>query len=1015
MGHYESDGIGGWPFSDTCSTPGNDCVEGFGTSDNSAVNHRIYEFRIPLAMIGKVPGDTVGFAGISNAPPFGWPGIDDFDSGLWDTWPFTFPTPPTLDFYGDLVLSTGTDPLPTVEVWEPGGKIGQIYVQGDVINVTWNATDDSPRPLNPINITYGSGATWNPVVNNEVNDGNYSWNTTTASCPGTYWMNLSVFDSVGQTVFDESNYSFDLFCPGDSPPIIAVHEPGSTSDQTYTQKDLIDVTWRAIDDIVFLGNPINITYGNLSIGWTNISVNESNDGIYVWNTSGVICPGIYWMNMSVYDVSGQTTFDESNYSFNIDCIVDNPPAVDVWEPGGTSGQTYTQGDIIDITWNANDDNPLPPNPINITYGSGIVWAPLANDEANDGSHSWNTSTVPCPGIYWINASVYDTIGQTAYNYSNFSFDLFCPGDSPPVMSTYDPGSAPGQTYIQGDIINVTWYANDDNPLPMNPINITYGAGAVWTNVSMDEMNNGTYSWNTSGVACPITYWINISVHDQVGQTTFDKSNYSFDLLCPGTPPTIELWEPGGIIFQEYVQGDTVDTIWTASDDSSWPNGGNVVNISFGSGAVWTTIDNFEQEDGSYSWDTSGVPCSQTYYINISVYDSNGQTAFDLSNYSFNITCPVMSNGTIAGSVIDENDDPLEGAAVMLYDSSQTLMNTSTTDASGDFTFDVAPGIGYSLKATKTDYKEGTFDDVDITPSNTTNVEIMLEADATVHGKVIDENGNPIVDATVKLLDDSGNMVVATLTNSNGEYTLSGIIYGDYTIEASASGFVSSSSVATVDKDNLDVPVPDITLTAESQPPDDGLGSWWIILVILAIIIILIVVLLVWMRRKKPEAKLPPQPPKAAAPAACTKCGEKIMKGFRVCPICGTPTKPTACSKCGGELLEGFIVCPVCGNPVEPAAAPETPPQPRKTEPIRPPTPLPKAPEKPSPPPKAAPPAVTLTACSKCGAELFKGYTVCPVCGTPIKFNVCSKCGAELFKGFKVCPICGTPTEPASAP
>ena len=114
-------------------------------------------------------------------------------------------------------------------------------------------------------------------------------------------------------------------------------------------------------------------------------------------------------------------------------------------------------------------------------------------------------------------------------------------------------------------------------------------------------------------------------------------------------------------------------------------------------------------------------------------------------------------------------------------------------------------------------------------------------------------------------------------------------------------------------------------------------------------------------------------------------------------------------------MEGFIVCPVCGNPVEPAAAPETPPQPRKTEPIRPPTPLPKAPEKPSPPPKAAPPAVTLTACSKCGAELFKGYTVCPVCGTPIKFNVCSKCGAELFKGFKVCPICGTPTEPASAP
>jgi hypothetical protein len=100
---------------------------------------------------------------------------------------------------------------------------------------------------------------------------------------------------------------------------------------------------------------------------------------------------------------------------------DSKPLVEAWEPGGSSPQTYYQGDLIMVTWSATDDNQLPPNPINITYGAAPIWNIISTGESNDGSYLWDTSLVPCPGTYWMNISVYDSIGQTTFDESNFSF------------------------------------------------------------------------------------------------------------------------------------------------------------------------------------------------------------------------------------------------------------------------------------------------------------------------------------------------------------------------------------------------------------------------------------------------------------------------------------------------------------------------------------------------------------------------------------------------------------------
>jgi hypothetical protein len=129
--------------------------------------------------------------------------------------------------------------------------------------------------------------------------------------------------------------------------------------------------------------------------------------------------------------------------------IDAPPEVEVWEPGGIQGQVHVQGDLVDITWLAFDDFTLPPNPINISFGSpSDGWTPIANDETNDGAYSWDTSSVLCPKTYWIRLSVYDSIGQTTFDVSNESFSFMCPGDSPPIIDAYEPGGSAGQAYTR---------------------------------------------------------------------------------------------------------------------------------------------------------------------------------------------------------------------------------------------------------------------------------------------------------------------------------------------------------------------------------------------------------------------------------------------------------------------------------------------------------------------------------------------------------------------------------------
>jgi parallel beta-helix repeat protein len=513
---------------------------------------------------------------------------------------------------------------------------GSIIYNNDIIENSNQAKDDTYN--NTWNATYFLG-------------GNY-WSDYSPSCVDLFNGPITPQTSGGPDGICDVQYEIDADSidyyplkypvgnqpPFDKPPNIETWEPGGSQSQSYIQGTVLQVVWNASDDKQLPLNSINISYGDHVSGWIAVANDEINDGLYDWDTSSVSCPRTYWINISVFDTKGQTSFDESNYSFDIECPVDNPPALTVWEPGGTPGQMYVQGDIINITWNASDDNALPLNPINITYGQGAAWTLIDNNEMNDGLYQWNTLGVPCPYTYWINISVYDSIGQTTFDESNESFDILCPSDSPPQITVFEPGGTAAQTHIQGDIIQVTWMASDDNTLPIDPINITYGDIGSWTVISTNEVNDGTYNWDTSGLPCPETYWINISVYDSVGQASIDESNYSFELNCPDTTPPIisYLWPPNG--------STTSNATTNISANYSDPSGINTTSIRL-------LIDSIDVTSSSSTLITASgisyIPSSSLtndiHTVYLAVNDTHGNQATE--SWSFTVEIPIPSDAT----------------------------------------------------------------------------------------------------------------------------------------------------------------------------------------------------------------------------------------------------------------------------------------------------------------------------------------------------------------------------------
>jgi RNA polymerase sigma factor (sigma-70 family) len=115
----------------------------------------------------------------------------------------------------------------------------------------------------------------------------------------------------------------------------------------------------------------------------------------------------------------------------------------------------------------------------------------------------------------------------------------------------------------------------------------------------------------------------------------------------------------------------------------------------------------------------------------------------------NIVIVLKQGVRISGRVIDESDEPVH--ASLAQPRMQGLLPFSTdTGTDGTFTIEHASPDSFRLRVIAAGYAAQM---ISIEPRTKTNVEVKLQKSAILRGRVVDESGNPVSEATVATASD----------------------------------------------------------------------------------------------------------------------------------------------------------------------------------------------------------------------------------------------------------------------
>ena len=271
--------------------------------------------------------------------------------------------------------------------------------------------------------------------------------------------------------------------------------------------------------------------------------------------------------------------------------------------------------------------------------------------------------------------------------------------------------------------------------------------------------------------------------DEVARTLTDaEGNYSFDDLEPGTYSVRE-FTPDGFL-------DGASTVGQVEGITQGTFGEGILsNITVGSGEQATNYDFCEH-----------IPA-----------EISGTVYHDRNN-----------NG-----VQDNGEEGIEGTRLVLTDENGDVIAETFTDAQGEYEFtNLIAGI-YGI----TEFQPDTFDDgidsvgnvdgVSIGEGSNDNVvNIQLKGGdegveynfgelrlAQISGQIhVDANGDcnfdpgegerALANVTLELLDNDGNVIATTVTDSDGQYSFDNILPGEYSIRQSQpDGFFNGGEVA----------------------------------------------------------------------------------------------------------------------------------------------------------------------------------------------------------------------------
>ena len=415
-------------------------------------------------------------------------------------------------------------------------------------NITWNASDQDGDALTiTTEISSDSGSNWTTIASQEANDEIYTWDTTVVADGSTYRVRVSATDTVS-LASDSSTSDFSISNGGAShAPVISLTVPDGSETWSGTQ----DITWAASDpdgDTLI----VDIYYSMNSGGtWVLESAGSPNDGSYSFDTTLLSDGDAYRIRLVVSDGT-LISEDSSSSDFTIDNLHGGgegnaSPVVMLTSPNGGETLSGTQ----DITWDASDtDQDTLTITIEFSVDGGENWSSVADSEVDDGSYSWDTTSVDDATTYRIRVTAND--GQTTAS------------DTSAADFTISNGG--GGTGQLGDVVinELMWMGSSQNG---------HDEDDEWielrnlTNDSVDISSWTIVNGGQAGIDLTIPNNTSISANGYflIAHKSLFQSRISVEPNL--VLDSLNLNNNGEQLILKDSEGTTIDTVWK---DEAWP-------------------------------------------------------------------------------------------------------------------------------------------------------------------------------------------------------------------------------------------------------------------------------------------------------------------------------------------------------------------------------------------------------------------------------------------------------------
>ncbi|BDI33777.1 hypothetical protein CCAX7_58280 [Capsulimonas corticalis] len=557
-------------------------------------------------------------------------------------------------------------------------------------------------------------------------------------------------------------------------------------------------------------------------------------------------------------VATTTTGADGSYSFTAITI----GSYTVSAPAMAGDDTLETAATLAVTVAASKDTPKNNFGYLLPVGSlsGTLYVDANKNSAFDGGEA---------GLSGVTVTLTDSNGKVVKTATTDASGAYSfPGVTIGSYTVSAPATASGDTLETSATVAAIVTANKDTP--NNNFGYLLPVGSLSGVLYVDANKNSSLDGGENGLA-----GITVTLTDANGKTvktatTDANGSYSFSgvtigaytVTAPSTASGDTLETAGALTVNVAANKDTPNNNFgyllpvgslsgtfyiDANKNSGLDSGeaglsGLTVNLIDATGK--TVASTTTSANGAYSF--TGITIgSYTVSGPASAGDNTLETAATIavsvtananaSGNNFGYLPPVGSvSGTLfidadRDSNLDTGEAGLSGITVNLLDASGNIVATTTTDSSGGYSFaGLAPAgytvsapsaaSGYALETAVTlavtvvaNQNDGANDFGYVTPVGSLSGVLFLDGDKD--GKY-DAGEALLSGVTVTVKDSSGNVVATTTTDSDGAYSVPGLIVGSYTVSAptATGGDVLETSAALT-----------VAVTANVDAPNNNFG------------------------------------------------------------------------------------------------------------------------------------------------------------------------------------------------